>query len=78
MAETESKCTGGVGFGEPEEPSEFRELSSCLAFLRIFLGLLLQLKLLLFLFTAPVLEDIREESRVSKPGLVAHTRVDEY
>jgi hypothetical protein len=64
-------CTWG-------QPKETRELSSCLAFLRIFLGLLLQLKMLLFLFTAPVLEDIREESRVSKPGLVAHTRVDEY
>ena len=78
MAETESKCTGGVGFGEPEEPSEFRELSSCLAFLRIFLGLLPQLKLLLLLLTAPILEDIREESRVSTPGVVAEAWDAEY
>lgn len=75
MAEIESKYTGrGVGVGWAwGQPMEFRELSSCLVFLRIILGLLLRLKLLLLRLTAPILEDIREESRVTEPGVAAHT-----
>lgn len=68
------KCTGGgrggVGWGGHVDcpRSQSRELSLCLAFLRILLALLLQLKLLLLRLTALILEDIREESRVTGLG----------